>query len=263
MLKTLKTNKQTTKVTAFQFQQSECWRRRCRREAVHWLSAVRFMSRSSSFPFGKKKKQKKTEKPSLPSCLHDLLAKGSPLVRHQCLIALCKNRKSQDLLSKCSVSLNLVEVQLAAELQDVPLRAAVTLPEGAPAAHRPRVHATRRVAVQLLVRRVLLLLLFFVALRLVPRLQPRLLHAGKIGVWLAGVAQIGRGEAWLAAVGGGEPGTAQALKGLKVLNGEEGEKKSCWIFTTTSNWNDALFLIYGERRQRRWRKRNNKGPKNM
>lgn len=58
---------------------------------------------------------------------------------------------------KCSVSFNLVKIQFSPELENVPLCPTVTLPEGVFVSHHafrragPRVHATSRIAIQLLV----------------------------------------------------------------------------------------------------------------
>lgn len=129
---------------------------------------------------------------------------------------------------KCSVSLNLVKIQLSPELENVPLCLTVTLPEGAFTTHDayrrpgPRVHTTSRVAIQLLEGWILFLV---ISCHFLPWLQPQLGHSGEVWIRLAGGFEGGRGQARLAAVCGWESGAAQALKSLKLLYRGDKEEK--------------------------------------
>lgn len=139
--------------------------------------------------------------------------------------------------SGCSVSFNLLKVQLPAELENIPLFHAVTLPEGAFTVHSaarrgtgPRVHAASGIAVQFPVGRVLFLV---VRHRVRPQLQPPLRHSCEVRLRLAGGIERVPARAGLEAVQGRESGPAEALKGLKFLDGRKNREKFLLHFSET------------------------------
>lgn len=128
---------------------------------------------------------------------------------------------------KRSVSLDLVEIQLSPKLENVPLCPTFALPEGAITSHRGRgagVHAACRVTIQILVRRIFLLVLVLVLRHIASCLLTQLRQGGENH--LAGGLKSRSEQAWLAAVSGREAQAAQALESLQVLQKKSKERET-------------------------------------